>query len=346
VPGIVSAMDQPQRFAAHLAAWLHLQRTQLQPSTLRQYTGTANRYLLPALGDRLLHEIGHRDITALYQQLLLGGGLRGKPLALATVQRVAALTHKIFEDAVRDDLIMVNPCAKALLPRIDPNAQPRELRVWTAQQLALFLQHQRTRRLWPLWVVAAGTGMRRGELLGLRWRDVDVPAETIHVRRSLSLVAGVAQLKLPKSDRARSLRVGPAVLHALEVRRYQQLRDQEQLERQAEEVSARWGLVFTEPDGGLIAPQKVTDTFREAVRDAPVPVVRFHDIRHAHATWMLQAGVSPKIVSTRLGHASVKTTLDIYAEVLPAMDADAASRFESLVWPTQGYELPPGPTAS
>ena len=329
---MVFTMDEPLHLAAYLADWLELQRTQLQPSTLRQYTGTVNRYLVPHLGDRPVAAITHRDISDFYRRLLLGGGLRGKPLALVTVQRVAAMTHKVFEDAVRDDLIAANPCDKALLPRIDPNAPPRELRVWTTEQLAAFLVHQRRRRLWALWVVAAGTGMRRGELLGLRWRDVDVAARTVHVRRSLSLVAGIPQLKVPKSNRARSLHVGPAVLHAFEVCRQQQQRDAEGIERPLQDESATWGLVFTEPDGGLIAPQKVTDAFREAVRDAPVPVLRFHDLRHSHATWMLQAGVSPKVVSERLGHASVKTTLDLYAEVLPPMDQDAAERFESLVW--------------
>ena len=264
-------METPRDLAAYLADWLELQRTQLQPSTLRQYTGTANRYLVPHLGDQLVSEITHRHISDLYRRLLLGGGVRGKPLALATVQRVAAMTHKVFEDAVRDDLIAANPCGKALLPRIDPNAQPRELRVWTAEQLAVFLEHQRRRRLWPLWVIAAGTGMRRGELLGLRWRDVDAAASTVHVRRSLSLIAGVPQLKVPKSNRTRSLRVGPAVLHAFELRRQQQQRDADGIDRPRQDESATWGLVFTEPDGGMIAPQKVTDTFREAVRDAPVP---------------------------------------------------------------------------
>ncbi len=332
-------MDEPWNLATFVSDWLEQQRTQLQPSTLRQYTGTADRYLVPLLGDRLLTDITHRDISEFYRRLLLAGGLRGKPLALATVQRVAAMTHKVFEDALRDELVLANPCDKALLPRIDPNAQPRELRVWTAEELSLFLEHQRRRRLWPLWVVAAGTGLRRGELLGLRWRDVDAPGATIHVRRALSVIAGTPQLKLPKSNRTRSLRVGGAVLHALELRQQQQRRDAEVIDRAPRDETSTWDLVFTEPDGGMLSPQKVTDTFREAVRDAPVPAIRLHDVRHAHATWLLQAGVSPKVVSARLGHASVKTTLDIYAEVLPAMDEDAATRFESLVW----ADLPPGP---
>jgi integrase len=316
--------------ASRLEHWLELQRTQLQPSTWRQYAGTARRYLVPHLGDRGIAAITHHDVSAFYRGLLLSGGQRGKPLALATVQRVAAMTHKVFEDAVRDDLIESNPCDKAVLPRIDPNAHPRDLRVWTTAELHRFLEHQRERPLWPLWVTAAGTGLRRGELLGLRWQDVDLATGTLWVRRSLSVISGTPRLKLPKSNRSRSLHIGGAVIEALAHQRERQT--VERASRQVSHESAEWGLVFTEPDGGYIDPQKATDTFREAVREAPVPVIRLHDVRHSHATWMLQAGVNAKVVSVRLGHASVKTTLDIYAEVLPAMDAEAADRFEAHVW--------------
>jgi integrase len=325
-------MDASTPLATVFTAWLEVQRTQLQPSTWRQYAGTVRRYLVPHLGDRPIGAITQREVSEFYRRLLFAGGRRGKPLSLATVQRGGAMTHKAFEDAVRDDLIPTNPCDKAVMPRVDPNAQPRDLRIWTADQVAAFLDHQRHRPLWPLWAVAVGTGMRRGELLGLRWRDVDVATSTLHVRRALSVISGVARLKPPKSNRPRSLAVGGAVVEALERQREQQERHRAHVDRPPDRESATWGLVFTEPDGGHIAPQKVTDTFREAVRDAPVPIIRFHDVRHAHATLMLQAGVNPKVLSARLGHASVKTTLDIYADVLPAMDEEAALMFEKLVW--------------
>jgi integrase len=155
-------MDASTPLRIVLTAWLEAQRTQLQPSTWQQYEGTVRRYLLPHLGELPIGEITQRDVTAFFRRLLFSGGVRGKPLALATVQCVGAMTHKVFEDAVRDDLIPANPCDKAVLPRIDPNAQPRDLRIWTAGQMTAFLEHERRRPLWPLWVVAAGTGMRRG----------------------------------------------------------------------------------------------------------------------------------------------------------------------------------------
>lgn len=324
-------MDETVR--TYLQGWLEVQRTQLQPSTWREYEGNTRRYLVHHLGARRVNEISHRDLTALYRILLTTGGVRGKPLALVTVQRISAMVHKVFADAVRDDLITANPADKALLPRVDLSSGPHELRVWTAPQLTAFLERERHRPLWPLWVVAAGTGMRRGELLGLRWVDVDEATATIHVRRALSLVSGVVRLKTPKSNRFRSLHVGPEVLGALRLTQDRQQAQAELPGRDAAEPASRtWGLVFTEPDGGHLRPQKVTDTWREAVRDSKQPLIRFHDIRHSHATLLLQAGVSPHVVSTRLGHASITTTLDLYAEVLPAMDEDAATRFEQHVW--------------
>lgn len=317
----------------HLDAWLELQRTRVQPSTWNEYEGTTRRYLKPRLGDRPLCEVTHHEITRLYHDLLTAGGLRGKPLSLITVQRIAAVFHKAFEDAVRTDLLPSNPCAKATIPRIDLREGPQDLRVWTAGQLRDFLEAERHRPLWPLWVVAAGTGMRRGELLGLRWQDVDLPRRALHIRRALSVATGTARLKVPKTNQARTINIGPAVTHALELRREAQERETANPPTITEPPDSRaWNLVFTEPDGGHIRPQKVTDTWREAVRDSEQPNIRFHDVRHTHATLLLQAGVSPKVVSARLGHSNIQTTLDIYAEVLPAMDEEAAEEFERHVW--------------
>lgn len=182
-------MDTPL-LADFLAHWLEAQRTQFQPSTWQEYEGNARRYLARHLGDRPVDQVTHRDLTALYRRLLTAGGIRGKPLALVSVHRIAAMVHKVFADAVHDEVIATNPADKARLPRLDTAAQPSELRIWTPEQLTAFLQAERHRPLWPLWVVAAGTGMRRGELLGLRWSDVDADSATLHVRRALSSVAG------------------------------------------------------------------------------------------------------------------------------------------------------------
>lgn len=331
-----TVLGMAMTLSEHLDRWLVMQRGRLQPSTVAQYEAALRLYVRPHLGGSVLASVRHHDVTKLYAQLLAGGGHRGKPLALGTVRRTAAIVHKVLADAVRLGLIDDNPCDSASLPRFHARQRRSELRVWTAEQLTAFLEAQRGRPLWALWEVAAGTGLRRGELLGLRWKDVDLRRRTLHVRRALTVVGSRPRLKVPKTNQARSLHVGARVIAALEHQRTQQARQTEQDPLVDAPTSASWGLFFTEPDGGHVAPMKVTDTWRERVRASDQPVIRFHDLRHTHATLLLQAGVPAKVVSGRLGHASIQTTLDIYAEVLPAMDAEAASAFESHVFDARG----------
>jgi len=177
-------------------------------------------------------------------------------------------------------------------------------------------------------MLAAATGMRRGEVLGLRWEDVDLANRSLTVRRALSVVQGHAMLKQPKTSRCRTLRLDGITIAVLEQRGRAQERDR----ADAVEWRDHWNLVFTHTDGRHLDPVRVTHAFRRAVLDAPVPRVRLHDLRHTHATLLLQAGVPVKVVSERLGHAQISLTLDIYAHVLPAMDADAADRFAAAVF--------------
>ena len=151
---------------------------------------------------------------------------------------------------------------------------------------------------------------------------------SLTVRRALSVVKGNAQLKQPKTSRCRTLRLDTVTAQVLEQRR----QTQERQRAEAREWRNGWNLVFTDGLGRHLEPVKITHAFRVAVRDAPVPRIRLHDLRHTHATLLLQAGVPVKVVSERLGHAQISLTLDIYAHVLPAMDADAADRFAAAVF--------------
>jgi integrase len=164
--------------------------------------------------------------------------------------------------------------------------------------------------------------MRRGELLGLAWDDVALDRRLLHVRRALSVVDGTVRLKATKTNRSRSLSVDDHALAALERRR----------RAQAHEAGVagwdnQWDLVFTDETGAPLDPARVTHAFARVARAAPVPRIRLHDLRHLHATQMLAAGVPVPVVSQRLGHAKVTMTLNTYAHVLPAMDADAVALF-------------------
>lgn len=199
----------------------------------------------------------------------------------------------------------------------------REVRSWSADELRAFLDFTADTPLGLVWRLAAATGLRRGEFLGLRWCDVDLDRRTITVRRALTVVDGVARLKRPKTSRTRTLTIDRVTAEALAAH------------RQAAAVHAgdpEWDLVFTE-DGRHVDPMRVTLEFRRAVRASGLPTLHLHSLRHTHASLLLAKGVPIKVVSERLGHATVALTLDIYAHVLPAQDGAAADVFGELLDP-------------
>jgi integrase len=325
-----TASEQRPTLDAYLDEWLALQTTQLQPGTWTDYTARMRRYVRPHLGDVPLTDLRARQLTKLYVSLLEQGGRDGAPLSLVTVRGVHAILHKALGDARRAGYLAANPADDATVPRLDPRrdlvAPP--LRTWTAAELRGFLAATAGTSLGPLWAVAAGTGMRRGELLALRWADVDLDACVLQVRLSLTRVRGEPRLKDPKSGRARRLRVDGHVRAALCEQRDRQARD---ARRHGPLWRNDWDLVFTTKVGAPWHPDAISRAFRLACLDAGAPVLRLHDLRHTHATLLLEAGCPVKVVSERLGHASVTLTLDVYSHVLPTMDDEAVARFAAHV---------------
>jgi integrase len=328
---------------AYLDDWLRIHGTQVEASTWEGYRGAVTRYILPTLRDLPLGELSAAHLNQLYLALLTRGGLGGKPLSLRTVRHCHAVLHVALEAAQRLDLIPRNPADHAAVPRRHPIPSTLGrpvLQVWTAPQLRAFLDHSATDPFHDLYVVAAGTGMRRGELLGLTWADIDLDRRVLRVRQALSMVGRHPELKAPKTRRHRTLAIGP---HAADALQRERARQQRHARRLRQRWHNPWDLVFTEPDGRWHAPDALTRAFRRVVATAPVPRIRLHDLRHTHATLMLQAGVPAKVVSERLGHASVRMTLDVYAHVLPVMDSEAVERFTELVYgpsPDPGRPVP------
>ena len=192
--------------------------------------------------------------------------------------------------------------------------------------------HQRVTELVTFIAGDASTGMRRGELLGLRWRDLDLDAGRVAVTQTLITVKFEVQLGTPKTDKGRrSVALDPGTVVELHEHR----------RRQAEEIMAfgraEWpthDLVFTRADGEPLHPQQFTRWFGQHVKAAGLPRIRLHDLRHTHATLALQAGIHPKVVSERLGHANVTITLNTYSHSIPAMQEDAAAKVAALVFGT------------
>jgi integrase len=252
---------------------------------------------------------------------------------VGSLQHLHAVLRSALQDAVESGLVERNVAVIAARPLVDPyrDELERSSLVWTGAQLRAFLAHVADHRWRPLWRLAASTGMRRGELVGLRWQDVDLAAPVIRVRRSLSVVDGRVRLKGTKTLRDRTLGIDRVLVEALRDRRARQ----DEHRRTADQWPDPWGLVFTDEHGSYIDPAKVTTEFRRLVREAPVPVIRLHDLRHVHATLLLADGVPVKVVSERLGHANIQTTLECYAHVMPTMDREAAEAFARILGDVQ-----------
>ena len=306
----------------YLDEWLERRVTDLRPTTWRGYRNAVTAYLEPTLGAARLSSLDRRTIERLYAQLLRSGGRRGRSLSPRTVSYIHAILHAALQDAVLDGLLEANPASRARRPQHDPRATEIDdgPQIWTVEQVAHFLDEVEEHPHRALWHLAVGTGARRGELLGLRWCDVDLDAGVLRIARSLSRVGGVWRLLGTKTSRNRTLSIGASVVAALRREREAQY---ERRDAAGDAWRDEWGLVFTDGDGSPLDPMRVTREFRRLVRVLDVPVIRLHDLRHTHASLLLAQDAPVKLVSERLGHAKIAMTMDTYAHLLPAMDAVA-----------------------
>jgi integrase len=286
------------------------------------------KHILPTLGRVKLQKLTPVMINALYAQLLKSGKVCGSGgLSANSVRRVHATLHRALNDAVRWDRLFRNPSDAADPPRLGADREEKT-QAWTNLELRKFLEAVRNERLYPLWLTLAMTGLRRGEALALRWGDLDLERARLSVRRSLVPINGTVEVHEPKTSRGRRLvALDPFTVSVLKA--WGRRQKEEHLE-----WGPAWtdsGLLFTRADGKLIHPERVSKAFRARVKKTGLPQIHLHDLRHTHATLALAAGVHPKVVSDRLGHATVAITLDIYSHVIPALSEEAAATVAALV---------------
>lgn len=321
--------------AEHFDQWLDGLR--LSPSTIASYRKNVRLHVQPYLGKLRLEQLTGTRLTALYRQLEREGRADGTGgLAARTVRYVHTIIHAGLRAAVRDGRLSFNPADKATPPSAR-EAQSPEMHTWTGEELAAFLTWARGQDddLYIAWLVLAMTGMRRGEALALRWKDVDFEQGNVVVRRSATVVKRKGEgeqivVGPPKSGKLRVIDVDPDTVAAL--RSYR----------------ARVGslsLLLANPDalvlgtmnGTMRHPERFSRTFQLRIAAAQSAIedlspIRLHDLRHTHATVLLRAGVHPKVVSERLGHAKVSITLDVYSHVMPTLQREAADRFAAAIY--------------
>jgi integrase len=300
-------------FGDYLDTWLAgLRRAPLTIGAYRSSIG----HVPPELRRKPVQAVTSGDLKALYVRLTTEG------LAPATVRRVHNVLHRALEDGV-GEVVVRNVATRKTEP---PRASHKPRQTWSVREVREFLVSVEDDRLAAAWRFAAMTGVRRGELLGLRWRDV---AEA-HASISQTVIPSGGkrwQFSETKTGRGRMIDLDPKTLTALEAHREAQL-----VER------GHWGdayvdhdLVFCRENGEPLDPNRFSELFTAAAKRAKLSSIRLHDLRHTHATHMLAAGVHPKVVQERLGHSSITITLDLYSHVTPGMQRDAAAKVADAV---------------
>jgi integrase len=298
--------------------WLPSMASQVRATTLGGYRHNVRAYLVPRLGDIPLQRLTAARVGAFCGELVTSGGQGGRPLSPKTVRYVHTTLRRALRDAVADGLMVRNVAAQARPPR----ARRVEMRTWTAVEVGTFLASVREDRLYAAWLLLATLGLRRGELLGLRWLDVDLTTGRIAIRHTLVMVDGKPATAEPKTGKGRrSLTLAPDVLDALRAHRAQQVA--ERLSWGADYTDS--GLVVTTEQGRPMHPETFSGLFTRLAARAGLPAIRLHDLRHSTASILLARGVHPKVVSELLGHATIALTLDTYSHVIPSLQSEAAA---------------------
>src|SRR5215210_3142266 len=299
----------------YLEWWLeNIVRNEVAHRTYHNYRSQVRNHIFPALGRKRLKTLKLDDLENLYRSMSTSG------LSSSTIRYVHAVLRKALNQAMVRGLVSRNVAEGASLPRLDRN-EPETL---TLEEVKRFLKAANDDRLEALYVIAVTCGLRQGELLGLRWEDVDLEAGKLMVRRQMQRSRdGSGKIYLStKNKKNRVIRLCNDAIKSLKAHK----------ERQVEQIASANGhwrdpeVVFASTIGTPLDPSNIVDrNFKPLLKRAGLPDIRFHDLRHACATLLLSEGVPVKVVQEILGHSSVSVTMDVYSHVLPDMQEKAAA---------------------
>ena len=312
----------------YLKRWLlALEVENLSPNTLLAYDLHVKR-ISAHVGRLPLQQFGRADVGVLAVKMASEVGARGRVLSPATRRAVLVTLHHALGDAVHEGLLRTNPAHGVSRPKV----RQAEMHTWSRDELKKFLDATTEDRLAALWRLMATTGLRRGEALGLKWSDADLVAGGLSIQRSRVATGYEVTEREPKTGRGRSVPIDAGTVAALRSWKRQQAAERLQWGQAWQNT----GHVFTRENGEPWHPDRVRVLFQEAVKAAGVPRIRMHDLRHGWATLALRAGIHPKVVQERLGHANIAMTMDRYSHVIPALQESAAELVASIVDGNEG----------
>lgn len=319
-------------FGEWLDKWLAgYKKGQLKPSTYESYEILINVHIKPALGKIPMAKLQAHILQSFYNEKLAAGRADGKGgLSTRMVRYLHAIIRQALQQAVKEGLLPRN-VADATSP---PTVKNKQMRPLTEDELLTFFETARKDRLFPAYVLAATTGLRRGELLGLCWDCVDLENGVITVKRQLlALKDGLTLEETTKSKSGRrSITLTDDAIRELKAWRKRQLQEKLLMGEAYQDN----GLAFCKEDGTPLDPREFTKRFQRQLAKAGLPKVRLHDLRHTHASLLLARGVHPKVVQERLGHSSITMTLDLYSHLTPGLQEAAAATLNGLLSKEKG----------
>lgn len=287
--------------------WMPIYKTTMVQRSFERYEQVANKYVIPALGNIPLIKLRAEHIQNYYAALLRNG------TSAKTIRLHQNLIHKALSMGMKWNLVYRNVANDVELPA----KNHVEFQVWDAEEMNQFLDANKTLNFYPLFYTALLTGMRRSELFGLQWDDIDFLGAQISVKRSLQRYSDNSwRFEDVKSQRSRrNIAMSPALLAV-----FRQIQHKGSL-----------NLVFCKDNGEPLHPNTIYNAWVKACKVAKVKRINFHEARHTHATLLLKQGVHPKIVQERLGHSSIEMTLNTYSHIVPGLQEAAAKKFDELL---------------
>lgn len=326
-----------QKLEDFLSDWLeNTQKHSVRPRTFERYEEIVRLHINPVLGRHYLHKLTPQQVQTFYKKKLDEG------LSARSVESFHNVLHKALDTAVRWGLVARNVCDAVSAPR----GQSFEVIMLTVEQVRAFREALHGHRLEALFLLAIATGMRRGEIMGLKWQDVDLQKGVLQVRRILTRVptklktetqTGAFVEAETKTRRSRrSIVIASFALNALKAHKIQQ----EEIKRKAGLLWQDHDYVFCTSIGTHLNPTRdLLDELKKIATKVGLPPMRFHDLRHVAATLLLSEGIHPKVVQEILGHSQISMTLDVYSHVLPNMQQDAMNKLNDLFIAERGETI-------
>lgn len=299
--------------------WLTNGAATLRPATLSNYGWVLRKYIIPSLGEVRLERLTPAHVRKLHLAVQATG------VSARTTQLTHAVLRSMLSEAMREEIVSRNVGTLVRPPRLEKS----ERRPWSGEEVAQFRTISVGHRLHSLFELAYSVGLRRGELLGLRWSDVDLDGRLLHIRQTMQRLGSDHGRVFgpPKSARSRrSVPIPESAARSLELHRASQTAELRGTDR-----TNKLDLVFTTSLGTPIEPSNLRRDFEALIVAAGVPRIRFHDLRHTCASLLFERGVPPRVVMDLLGHSTLSITTDLYAHVMPTTLANAASAMDELL---------------